>query len=660
MLGVASLLHSTGPLSLLFKSKPTVITHSPKVNVAVGGGGTLRPPFSSLAVGGDEADALLHRSREEEDSDEAAQRETDEAAGEVEHKPAPVLLEPVVTVAAHSPSVDAGATDDMAAAMAKAKEEEDRQQAEEAEKRKRAADEEEARRREEEQKRKVEEAAKAEAARVEAASPPEPTSPTPVAPTPSLTPPEPIPPPSAPAGPSLPADSPPAKPAPPIPVSPKSSFPVPTTSLTVNPVMSDTIFPKADDSLHPLLAPPSSPFYSSFHCIGGRGREGAQKDRSCRWQNLCYRPSTASWLYFQPNTSMGTLPILLDHGKVISTFPTDFIDLTSAAGGKDAWPWAPVQVYGPIPAGAVLPRRQPPYPDVYLLYQPHYGANLGRVLADDLLGLFNLQLGFNALSNTHILLQVQGCETQFANAPRKTALCKGISESVISALSIHPPLTLTTLPTPPSPDLLCFENVLAGMGPLGFGQGLGRAPLWWRFHAFVLENLGWDHNHRPKRQRVTVSLTEGDRALVNQKEVVAYLQVVLGVDVEGVDLHALGGLKDQVGYLLDTTVFVSISGEKAVPALFLPQNAAVVLVDYWDVKAGDVAGTDDRMWGNVGYLQVLWYPFVEAEVVLEGEGKSRERQADMRDYGRVKVDLKRMEMTVRAAFRHVDSFMLLA
>ena len=446
----------------------------------------------------------------------------------------------------------------------------------------------------------------------------------------------------------------------PFPVVDAPVLPTPSTSLTTNPVMSASFLPKAADGVSPLISPPSTPLYSSFYCIGGRGREGSGKDRSCRFHNLCYRPATGAWQFHQPNTSKDALPILLDHGRVITQFPGEFVDLTTAAGGRDAWYWWPHQVYDEIPAGALAERRNEAQPDVYLMYAPHYGANLGRVLADDLFALFNLQLSFGMLSNGHTLLQVQDCTAQFSGAPRKTALCHAVAESVASALSVHPPLVMhpgISLQWPR--DLVCFEQLLVGTGPFGYSQSLGRASTWWRFHAFVLENLGFDHNHTPRRHRISLAITTGDRTLANQKELAEHLTAAFpSHQVDPVELHAMASLKHQVAYLLDTTVLITISGEKAIPALFLPQHAALIIVDHWDLKADDVAGTDDRLWSNLGYLRAMWYPFVEAEVELEGDGRSRDKQADMRDYGRVRVNLQRMEAMVRAAIAHVDGFML--
>ena len=438
--------------------------------------------------------------------------------------------------------------------------------------------------------------------------------------------------------------------------------PAPLTSLKANPVMAESTFPRADDGVQPQISEPSSRQYSSFYCVGGRGREGAGKDRSCRWQNLCYQPSTATWQFHQPNTSQGQLPILLDHGRVIAEFPSDFIDLTTAAGGKDAVQWAPQQVYGEIPPSAFVPRKLASIPDVYLLYSPHYGANIGRVIADDFFSLFNVQLSFALLSNSHILLQATDCDTQFQATPKKQAQCKAIMDGVAGTMSTHPPLSvvpgLADLARAQGlKDLVCFENVLAGTGAMGFVNGLGRAPQWWRFHAFVLENLGFAHNHAPKQQRISVALMTGDRAIVNQQEVVEHLTTMLpDVWVEGVELHALS-FKEQVAHLLDTTVLITITGEKATPALFLPQNAVVLFVDFWDVKTGEVAATDDRLWSNLGYLRPMWYPFQEDEVVLDA-GLSRDKPADVRDYGKVKVDLERMEDMVRQALAHVEAFML--
>ena len=107
------------------------------------------------------------------------------------------------------------------------------------------------------------------------------------------------------------------------------------------------------------------------------------------------------------------MPVLLDHGVVVTEFPKEFLNLRSMGNPQDGRYWAPTQVYDAIPAEAMVPRREKERPDVVLLYHSHYPSNIGHVIGDDFFPLFNLQLSFNMLSNTNQLLMSRSCEDIF-------------------------------------------------------------------------------------------------------------------------------------------------------------------------------------------------------------------------------------------------------
>ena len=430
--------------------------------------------------------------------------------------------------------------------------------------------------------------------------------------------------------------------------------------------MTSSLFPKTADG-YPVFSSPSTPLYSNFYCIGGRGREGSQGDRSCRWQNLCYRPADNQWLFYQDPSSKGDMPVLLDHGMIISAFPKQFLNLRSMGNAPDAQYWAPTQVYEAIPAEAMVPRRTAERPDVYLLYHPHYPSNIGHVLGDDFFPLFNLQLSFNMLSNDNQLLMVRSCEDIFLpGAPKKAAACHKFMQMLTPGMSDRPFLAATQsdlrerLGMKADAQLVCFENVLTGNGPWGFQQSLGKSPAWWQYHAYYLSNMGVPYNHTPKKHRITVSIKDGKRSIYNSAEMVQHLkQAFPNHEVDAIELYQLGGWKNELTYLLDTTVLITPCGGVSMSAMFLPHGSALVVVDFWDVLKGNTKGMEERLWSNLGYVRSFHYPFVESEVMLEEEGKKRSEPQDMRDWGRVRVDVVRMEKVVRAAIAHVDSFMVM-
>ena len=438
-----------------------------------------------------------------------------------------------------------------------------------------------------------------------------------------------------------------------------------------NIVMTNSLFPKTADG-YPLFSSPAKPQYSYFYCIGGRGRENSQGDRSCRWQNLCYRPADNQWLFYQDPATKGEMPILLDHGVIVSEFPKQFLNLRSMGNPPDAQYWAPTQVYSAIPEGAMVPRRVAERPDVHLLYHPHYPSNIGHVLGDDFFPLFNLQLSFNMLSNDNQLLMVRSCDDIFLpGAPKKAAACHKFMAMLTPGMTDRPYLAATQpdlrerLGVKADAELVCFENVLTGNGPWGFQQSLGKSPSWWQYHAFYLSNMGVPYNHTPKKHRITVSIKDGKRSLYNNQEMVEHLKKTFpSYEVDAIELYQLGGWKQELTYLLDTTVLITPCGGVSMSSMFLPHGSAMIVVDFWDVLKGNTKGMEERLWSNLGYVRPFHYPFVESEVVLEEEaegkkGLKRSEPQDMRDWGRVRVDVVRMEKIVRAAIAHVDSFMVM-
>jgi hypothetical protein len=150
---------------------------------------------------------------------------------------------------------------------------------------------------------------------------------------------------------------------------------------------------------YPPIAIASSKKFSKFYCIGGRGRLGAQNDRSCRWQNVCYKPSTNKWQFFADPAE--ELVVLLDEGRIISEFPDEFLNLRSMGNPTDAQWWSPelVRTAAGIPEGAFVPRSDPAKPTTNVLYHPHYPSNMGHVIGDDLFPIFNLMSSFGMLVN---------------------------------------------------------------------------------------------------------------------------------------------------------------------------------------------------------------------------------------------------------------------
>jgi len=421
---------------------------------------------------------------------------------------------------------------------------------------------------------------------------------------------------------------------------------------------------------YPPIAISANKKFSKFFCIGGRGRLGAQNDRSCRFQNICYKPSTNQWQFFQDPAEK--LVVLLDQGKIIDEFPEEFLNLRSMGNPQDAKWWAPtiVKEAGGIPEAAFVPRADPAKPTVNVLYHPHYPSNMGHVIGDDLFPIFNLMSSFGMLVNDAQLIISRDCGKIFAGQQKKAEQCDFFLNMLLPGVTSRKYLAATEdafatkvrggVDAPGAPqDLVCFEQLLAGNGPWGFQQSLGKAPSWWSYHAFYLSNLGVNPNRTPKKPRITVSIKKGKRALANNDELVDHLRKTFpSYEIDALELRSLGGWKAELEYLLDTSILITPCGGVSMSAMFLPHNAALIVVDYFNLRKQVSFGMEERLWSNLGYVRPFHYPFTFDEVEMP-EGHSRDDYQEVRDWGQVRVNMERMTTIVRAAMQHTENFMVL-
>lgn len=200
-----------------------------------------------------------------------------------------------------------------------------------------------------------------------------------------------------------------------------------------SPIVVQSVLPSRTTSSNKLFPDFSSPapqtsaadgVYSSMWCIGGRGRYGTHADRSCRFRNICYKPSTDEWQFRLDPAQKDTFITLLDNGEIVHKMPAQLVNLRSMGIEKDARYWAPKLMpssAGPAPRSAFVPRRREDEPHVAVLYHPHYPANIGHVIGDDLFPVFNLQSSFGLLTSEVQLILQRDCDAIFSGASKKNS-----------------------------------------------------------------------------------------------------------------------------------------------------------------------------------------------------------------------------------------------
>lgn len=412
------------------------------------------------------------------------------------------------------------------------------------------------------------------------------------------------------------------------------------------------------------IAQPKQKSYSKMSCMNSRDRSDSYGDRSCEFHNLCYNIHSKQWIYHQdPNDSK--YPILIDNGELITHMPDKLLNLRSMGNPSDARYWSPHVVSTPIDQASYHGTRN----DINVLYHPHYPSNIGHIIGDDYFAIYNLLMNYNYIShninsnnNIHLIPQ-RSCEEIFTGNMKKINQCRTFMSMLLPGMTKHNYTDLTHLTTQSTVSELCYYHVVAGTGPYGFQQSLGRATLWKSYRAYYLSNMGLNPYHTPKQHRITISIKSGKRGIYNNQELIAGVKqhyVPQNILVDAIELVSLGSWKAELNYLSDTTVLVTPCGGVSMSSMFLPVNSALVVVDYWNPLINNTNGMEDKLWSNLGTLQSYHYPFTESEVMLDtAAGYKRGVYEDMRNWGQVKIDIDRMITMIDTALRYVDQHMVL-
>lgn len=90
--------------------------------------------------------------------------------------------------------------------------------------------------------------------------------------------------------------------------------------------------------------------------------------------------------------------------------------------------------------------------------------------------------------------------------------------------------------------------------------------------------------------------------------------------------------------------------------MFLSRYSSLIVIDYFSVKGNKSVGMEDKLWSNIGLLYTQHYPIEKHEVILDEAGKEW-KQEDVRNYGRVKVNMEKLIPMVGSAIHFVQNFM---
>ena len=306
----------------------------------------------------------------------------------------------------------------------------------------------------------------------------------------------------------------------------------------------------ADRPFAPLGKPPpmAEPLYSHAHCTGGgfENVRDAWRARSCHYKNLCWNGTARKFVFFARADGGPATDLHVALGALNAKWATDedrrlrFDPRVVVGGGLAASDYF---------VGSAS--------EAWVLYHSMNGANVGHLIWDDFLPLFELRrsFGLEALRLRPLRAGVQSgeplwstCDWMRAEARKGASRCAAIARRWLRAAGVPsppPPLdgelatgevstadellrrrrseeaeALARQQRPPTHgrELVCFPHVVAGAapfsdhcdrghgwyaadfeGPPGRACNARREDTHWRFRAWLLANLGVEGSAVPGR-----------------------------------------------------------------------------------------------------------------------------------------------------------------
>ena len=264
----------------------------------------------------------------------------------------------------------------------------------------------------------------------------------------------------------------------------------------------------------------------------------------------------------------------------------------------------------------------------------------------------------------HTDWQVSGCEEHYAE------LLPGLSDYPWTSIDETLPQQLfpsrpahTVLD--PQHQLICFDRLLVGIGSFGFQKSLSRAPEWWLFRESYLNGFGINGRINPIKHEIVISVKNGKRTIVNYLELQQHLiKVFPDISIKLLVLNRKGWY-NELKQLSSTTILITPCGGVSLSSIFLPLNAALIIIDSvysteWEQRTYS-RGMEEVLWANTGYIRAYHYPLLVNETFLPEKYRDRNHPENNKKnlfrYGNSIVNLDRMTFIVQDAIRYVDVFM---
>jgi hypothetical protein len=416
----------------------------------------------------------------------------------------------------------------------------------------------------------------------------------------------------------------------------------------------------------PLYLQTATPdLHSNVHCVGENYQRDAWKQRSCRFDFLCFNVSENDFVVFQSAReqalSTATIPRPFVHtSDTMLRWGPNHTQTVSIGGINQKWganglrrlEWFPKVV--PLPDSGSPPFAYYALPEEMVWTPLHSlnAANPGHLVWDDFFPVYTLLHMFDLLDRHPLLLRyvlkdgLRGLWASCDFRPDKEEACQHLmtkfaplmwgteSSWRFTASNNFTFVANGDVDGKDRVDLVCARTGVAGMGSLTdhgvtkshgwmpedyvLTQNHGRGGMLREFRHYLLSNMGLALpqsvlQERPHRVVFSVKSSSIRNRKMDFERQMGVVSAIEGVAVESYSFQDLS-VREQVEIASRTSVFVTACGGAAVTASFLPAGGAVVL--YYSETGGYKNNLNTKLpalldwdvFNAMSYLRVHWMP----------------------------------------------------
>lgn len=398
-----------------------------------------------------------------------------------------------------------------------------------------------------------------------------------------------------------------------------------------------------------------SPKFSTVRCVGESFEpdtsDRSHHSRSCMFQHLCFNTTSERFLLFRSpdedqvheytqnrKTSFRAIMSSTMYNKSVALGPMGKTQLKKEGDRLDLFKWFPDIVEHN--AASPVSFYELPHNFVWVPIQVMGGHNPGHLLWDSFLTVFKLLTIFGIedkpllVTRMHLGKPVWGtCEMTNAILEK----CRKLIPKFIPILATASEWFSTShdfvveTKEPRQSDLVCAPMGAAGLGLLsdhGWGQHgqdasdfvdyrfAGQSSILRQFRDYGMKNLGVVKKPSLKTPfRVVFSVNSTGSAIRRTdfaQEFAACQKAFQNdpdVTVEAVVLASMS-LAEQIEYISETSILISVTGGGTATATFLPDGASLFLI--YMVRSGQPQFHDFGIFENAGYIRPHWIPSLES------------------------------------------------